>query len=315
MADAAQCCGLSTLHVLLMGSSHCATIRGHTERGLALRTRAAACRSICFRECRMFHTPHHRQQTWSHGAAVLWLGGGMPRRQQAIEGARGHAPSMEETVRDLRATSRIVTAEICRLRQQIKRANDRRALPVSHYHQLVLKTIARQSTAPMPACLVYIVQHCPLRPDVASDQLHVVELESFVQEQIRTATLPCIDLAAAPEQRTRVGDRAWRAAATHLADLELAQWAAGCNTQQRVAPTTAQMHTKRSSLMRLFGLRERADGNAGSAQRRQRRSLQRWRQRWGFRYGKMKLRDHFADGELLRKAPPTSSFFISPAAK
>jgi hypothetical protein len=258
----------------------------------------------------LFAALRHLSRIRLNRTAVFKRVARMTGRHEPKDAGRARAQSMEDAVHDLQATSRMVTAELCRLGQQVKRASDRRASPVSRYRQLVLKAIARQTSAPMPAWLIYLVQRCHLGPDGAGDQLRVADIESFVNGHVRAAALPCIDPDGSVGQRTRIGNSAWRAAATHLADLELAQWAAGCNTQQRAAPTTAQVHTKWSSLKRSRGCHKESEGHTGSEHRRRRRSLQRWRQRWGFRYGKMKLRDHFADGELLRKA--SCSFFFPP---
>ena len=208
-----------------------------------------------------------------------------------------------ETIVTLRATSRMITAAIRRIKQQQRRERIRSEARLPRFHQLVICAMARQTEDPLGPAMVYVLQHCSRFLCVASDQPRRAEVEDLVSKQLLAAGHHGTDLDAVPEERTPAVSRAWKTAAKHLADMELAKWTARCNTEQRIAPTTAQVQSEWASLKRSFDCSDQDEGTPESRRRARRRLLQRWRSTWGFRYGKMALRDRFGDGELLSKAP------------
>ena len=113
----------------------------------------------------------------------------------------------------------------------------------------------------------------------------------------------CDFLDAAPAERTAAAKRAWKRASEHLADMDLAEWTMGCNLKQHCALTTAQLRTHRRACQARYDCEVRPDDHDPKAKRRFSRSIRRWRRFWGFRISKLRLRDHFAEGELQQKAP------------
>lgn len=212
----------------------------------------------------------------------------------------------------LRATSRDVAAAI-RTHDRIKRRSERRPiLKLSVLDSLVVRLIARRTNGSLPACLTYVLQRTTCGCAAESAQPRAHRVTHMLEPLVATAAAPCPVLDAPVDALSPRCRRAMDIASMHLADMALAQWVATCNLQQRCAPTAAQLRTKHRILCEEHHCRHIADGAGQSQQRRQRRSLQRWRKRWGFRIGKLRLRDHFADGELLKKAPlaPTFPFFF-----
>ena len=146
-----------------------------------------------------------------HGVTDLKLLAQMPGRRKPMDGGQRRELSVEDTLKDLRATSRMVTTELRRLQQQDKRANDRHTSPVSRYHRLVRRSMARQTSAQIPACLAYPFQHCDLWVDIARDQLHVVDIESCATHTSRQprcrASTSLMRAASACASATALGEQ------------------------------------------------------------------------------------------------------------
>jgi hypothetical protein len=90
--------------------------------------------------------------------------------------------------------------------------------------------------------------------------------------------------------------------------MNLAEWAARCNLEKKCAVTSAQLQARRASLRVAGQCPDDTVDDTPTYRRYVRRKLRLWRKRWGFRLGKLRLRDHFAAGELLGKAAVGDSF-------
>lgn len=204
---------------------------------------------------------------------------------------------------DLRATSRKVAAEIRRQQQRLRRESCRGELRLPKQHLLVVHAIARQTETPLPPCLTYVLQHtaCGRLPE--SDQPRAERISHMLQDLLADSAQSGAVLDADPDDRTPASKRAWKRASEHLADMDLAEWTVGCNVQQHCAPTTAQLRAKRRACQLRYNCPVLADDHDAKAVRRFSRAIRRWRRMWGFRYGKLRIQDRFADGELRAKAP------------
>ena len=124
----------------------------------------------------------------------------------------------------------------------------------------------------------------------------------FAAQLLARMRWPDPEVDAPPHRRTAAVRAAERRAASYIREACVAKWAAQLNTCRQMAPSTAQV-LQRWDTVELAAMHA-ADSRPMTAMtaRSRRRRLQIWKRRWGFRYGKMCIRDVFADGELLRKA-------------
>ena len=126
--------------------------------------------------------------------------------------------------------------------------------------------------------------------------------EGVVHAWLSSATAE--DLEAARNPETAMQRRAHKAAKQYLADVSTTQWALSMNKKRGHAPATADVYDKRhgtsemgSELLSPAPIAARSSGAV-------RMWGMRWRRRWSFKYGKMRIRDRFDVHDLRNKVRP-----------
>ena len=112
------------------------------------------------------------------------------------------------------------------------------------------------------------------------------------------------DLEAVRNPVTAAQRRAHKAAKQYLADVSTTQWALSMNKKRGHAPATADVYDNRhgaseggSELVSPAPVAARSNGAV-------RMWGMRWRRRWSFKYGKMRIRDRFDVHDLRTKVRP-----------
>jgi hypothetical protein len=111
-----------------------------------------------------------------------------------------------------------------------------------------------------------------------------------------------LDLPAG--QRPPAAVKAWSTAAELLTKCELRSWVVRCNDAIRFAPSTSLLLDHWQERQTAWRERAQTAPSVGDSSRTSRSAACRWRQTWGFRWGRLRCRDAFREGELLQKAPP-----------
>lgn len=212
-------------------------------------------------------------------------------------------PTLDELLLRLatvRANSRTISAELQRRLRKHRRHSRQAHCFLSHADLMVVQAIMLRSSAPRLAAHSYILHNTTACSDV-SDQprSHLVleRLQPILEDQESAEhTFP-----DGPYLWSLAAQGAWCQAGRHLAELELSQYTVHCNMHQRFAPSTALLRAKWREICDRWQLPAAASATPASLQRKCRRGFSRWRKRWGFRFGKMRLRDHYSEGELLGK--------------
>ena len=203
-----------------------------------------------------------------------------------------------------RAVKRTLDAEHRRLRyqrQQIKQ-------PLSASVHLVCRFLARCDTAPQRLIATYLLQHNPRQFLTVSAQQRTEAALNFASVFLESLTWPdpCVD--APPALRSRSWQVAFERAQRHRQEFGAAAWTARMNLENHIAPATCQVleqWTAASSIVPDSSIRNPLPNLSPRARRRR---VQTWKRRWGFRWGKMVIRDVFGESELYTKAamPPKS---------
>lgn len=222
---------------------------------------------------------------------------------------------LQQVAANLRATSRGVAVEIRKRKQRERRQTTAAGQMLTPREQLVVIAIMARGADPTSACMSYVLHRTGYLGTTASDQPRVHQVRVMVETFLRDQSHRVDAFAGTPDTWTSSLRNAWNTAGNHLAEQGLAAWTVECNTRIRCAPTSAQLREQWQRQRDLFQCSSGRSHATRSADRSARKALRCWRRRWGFRLGKMTLRDHFADGELVGKAPTWGDaivlFFIS----
>ena len=217
---------------------------------------------------------------------------------------------LQNLAAQIRVNSRTVAAEIRRQTLQQRRRSAAISNPLTKRDKLVLSALLVRSDDPRTACTSFLLHRTRCCAESASDQPRAQRIDALVTTFMNDALRSAITFAGALETLPACHRRAWNTAGLHLAELGLATWTVDCNVCKRFAPTASQLQERWQQLRRNLAPRADPAGVGHTTSRSARRALQSWRRRWGFRYGKMRLRDHFSEGELLEKAHFVETFFV-----
>jgi len=219
-------------------------------------------------------------------------------------------PTLDELLLHLanvRASSRNISAELQRRRRQQRRHSQRAERFLSDSDLMVVQAIMLRSAVPELAAHSYILHNTTACSNV-SDQPRSHRVSERLRPILSDQDSAEQTFPDGPYQWSLDAERAWCQAGRHLAELELSQYTVHCNMHLRFAPSTALLQSKWQELCERWQLPSIATVTPASMQRKSRRRLRQWRKRWGFRFGKMRLRDYYSEGELLNKARSTTAF-------
>jgi hypothetical protein len=214
-------------------------------------------------------------------------------------------------VQELRAAARNIQRRLKNEQQRHHRETARRARVLPPSVHRVCRILARLVEEPVNLIATYILQHYPAALADESAQPCLPRALDMARNFLQDLRWPDPEVDAPLAMNSPAVRLSRKRALNHLHEAELAKWTATMNVQQRMAPTSTLLTRRWADLSSPS-----ATAAAGARSfrhlhpRTKRKRLGAWKKRWGFRYGKMAIRDVFADGELQAKAAlPHRTYF------
>jgi len=203
--------------------------------------------------------------------------------------------AIQQELRQTRAAIRSATKLLRRKRQRQDEQGKQTGLRL-----LVIAVFVLSGERGELAAHCWSMQRC--HRGARDDEPTLAHGERVVRAWCSSATAE--DLEAARNPVTHAQRRAHEAAKQYLADVSTTQWALSMNKKRGHAPSTADVYDNRhgtssggSELVSPAAVAPRSSGAV-------RMWGVRWRRRWSFKYGKMRIRDRFDVHDLRTKARP-----------
>jgi len=202
----------------------------------------------------------------------------------------------------LRTATKAVTKQIRKERRRVSADARRVRGSVPRSLELVCRFLARSRTDAANLVATFLLQQNPRQFVTVGAQQRFTTATAFATEYVQNLIWPdpFVDLPMSLRSPAwhRVFDRAQR----HLQEFNAATWTATMNLDNRIAPASSQVTSQWIAAEPLVTDASIRRPIQALTPRSRRRRLQMWKKRWGFRWGKMRIRDAFAEHELRTKA-------------
>jgi hypothetical protein len=167
---------------------------------------------------------------------------------------------------------------------------------------LVVACLRRLCPETLYPAAAFLLQSQPNLVDEASAQPPIEQAVQWLRSHEDDFTITGDVSDPASSATSPAWLRASARARDFLAKARLTQWVATCNDQRRFAPGTAQVAGQWARLRSDVDVAVGAEAAPAPVGVPSRMFLCRWRRRWNLRWGGLRCRDNFADGELIAKA-------------
>ena len=167
---------------------------------------------------------------------------------------------------------------------------------------LVVASLCRLCPDNLYPAAAFLLQSRPALIDSASAQPPIEQAVQWVQDHVESISAARARHENAAAEPNRAWARATLRARDFLAKARLVRWVADCNDHKRFAPSTQQVCHQWARLRSAIDVEDGAAAAPPTVGVPSRVFLCRWRRRWNLRWGGLRCRDSFTDGELLAKA-------------
>ena len=224
------------------------------------------------------------------------------RREAIMNRARVPDYAPERELHELKRALRQTSSSLKYLSQKMRRMKNRTPAKLPPARRLVVAFLRRLCPETLYPAAAFLLQSQPNLVDEASAQPPIEQAVQWLRDHEDDITIPRGLSDPASSEMSPAWLRASARARDFLAKARLTQWVATCNDQQRFAPGTQQVAQQWARLRSDVDVAVGAEAAPAPVGVPSRMFLCRWRRRWNLRWGGLRCRDNFADGELLAKA-------------
>jgi hypothetical protein len=231
---------------------------------------------------------------------------------QAIFGAMPPRPSrpvlhdIRRTLVHLRAATKTVAQQMKKERRRLREERKRMTGSAPPALDIVCRFPARNSTDSVNLIATCLLQHNPRQLVTVSAQQRFAHAAAIATDFIDKLLWPDPFVDLPPSLRSPSWQRALERVRRRVQEFSAAKWTAAMNVENRIAPASSQVTSQWTEAQSpVFDAVIRRPLPTLTPRSRRRR-LQMWKRRRGFCWGKMKIRDSFADQELRKKAGPAT---------